>query len=113
MKTNATQLSPILTLKDLDEEIEKVKARLYLQKIELEERKKKIAGEAVKAGLSYFLPMFINKKLTGASFTAVGRILKVVLGGKNKAGSVVGAVAKVGLFTALKKGVSNIFGKKQ
>jgi hypothetical protein len=106
------RLGNITDTASLQDEIEKVRARIYLQEQELAVRLKQAPSKMVLAGAGKVVPAFIMTKLTGASLSTIVSAVKLAFGGKKAIGSLAGSLARVGIFTALRTGFNKFLSKK-
>ena len=100
-------LSHVRTLKDLREEILKVKIRVRTQEQYLKEQRKNLAPEALRLALNKVLPIFLTRgvvvKTIGIVKNAVGLYSRMLGAGKaNLKQGVVNSIKKFGVVTALK-----------
>lgn len=111
-------LSHINNIDDLKTEILATKIRIRQAEVDFEDRWKRLPQESIKATLGSVIPLFLNNKIAGGTWSVLSTILKMFLGktGKDGNDTLVGSLlkgsGKVGIFAALKTAYS-IFRKKK
>lgn len=111
-------LSHINNIDDLKAEILATKIRIRQAELDFEDRWQRLPQESIKATLGSVIPLFLNNKIAGGTWSVLSTIFKMFLGKADKGGSdtLVGSLlkgsGKVGIFAALKTAYS-LFAKRK
>lgn len=109
-------LSHINNLEDLRKEIAKVKADVKTQEQQLQQRAKRLPGEALKATAGSVFPFMINNAVAARTFGLVQNVTGLFFG-RSKSRATTGqkifsAAKQFGIVTAIKAGI-NLFRRKR
>lgn len=111
-------LSHINNIDDLKAEILATKIRIRQSELDMEDRWKRLPQESIKATLGSVIPLFLNNKIAGGTWSLLSTIVRMLLGkgekngGDTLVGSLLKGSGKIGFFAALKTAYS-LFRKRK